>query len=63
MNWLAFEKMLLPEYQCNGIENCLVLFPICQIKSSNLPGFNQPFLPVEMGDFLHKAPSENLQNE
>ena len=26
-----------------------------------MPGFNRSFLPVEMGDFLQKAPSENLQ--
>ena len=29
---------------------------------SSLPGFNQFFLPVDMGDFLQKAPSENQQN-
>ena len=53
-------KILIPEYQSNDIKNCLVLFPICQIRFSNLPGFNRLFLPVEIGDFLQKAPSENL---
>ena len=57
----AFEKILLPEYQRYDIENCLILLPICQIRFSNLPGFNQPFFPVEIGDFLQKAPLENLQ--
>ena len=55
-------KILLPEYQSNDIENCLVLFPICLIRLSNLPGFNRLFLPVEMGDLLQKASFENLQN-
>ena len=58
---LRFEKILLPEYQSNDIENGLVLYPICQIRFSNLPGFNWPFLPVEIGDFLQKAPSKNQQ--
>ena len=57
----AFEKMLLPEYHRNGIEKCLVLFPTCPVNFINLPGFNRPFLPVKMGDCLHKAPFENLQ--
>ena len=57
---LAFENILLPEYQSNEIENCLVLSPICQIRLSNLPGFNRSFLSVEIGDFLQKAPFENL---
>ena len=41
--------------------NCLVLFPIYPIRFSNLTGFNRSFLPVEMGEFLQKAPFENLQ--
>ena len=57
----AFEKILLPEHHSNDIENCLVLSPICQIKFSNLPGFNRPFIPVEIGDFLQKAPFGNQQ--
>ena len=57
----AFEKILLSEYQSNEIENCLILSPICQIRSSNLPGFNRPFLPVEIRDFLQKASFKNLQ--
>ena len=48
----AFEKILLPEYQGNDVENCLILSPICQIMFSNLPCFNRSFLPVEIGDFL-----------
>ena len=37
----AFEKMQLPEYQRNYVENCFVLFSICPIKLSNLSGFNR----------------------
>ena len=44
----VIEKMLLPEYQSNDIENCLVSFLICPIRFSNLPGFNRPFLPAEI---------------
>ena len=40
---------------------CLVLFVICPVRFTNLPAFNWPFLPVEMGDTLQKAPLENLQ--
>ena len=36
------------------IEKHLVPFSICPIKLSNLPGFNQPFLPVEVRDILQK---------
>ena len=46
----AFKKNLHPEYQSNDIESCLVLFPICPIISSNLPGFNLPFLRMDIGD-------------
>ena len=53
-----FEKVVLSEYHINDIENCLVLFPVRPIRFSNLPGFDQPFLPVEMGDFLQKALSK-----
>ena len=52
--------VLIPEYQINDAENCLVLSPICQVRFSNLPCFNQSFLPVAIGDFLQKAPFENL---
>ena len=31
--------MLLPEHQSKDIENCLVLFPICPIRPSNLLSF------------------------
>ena len=55
------KNILVPDYQSNDIENCLDLSLICQIRFSNLPGFNRSFLPVEMGDFLQKAPFENLQ--
>ena len=57
----AFEKMLLPEYQSNDIENCLALFPICPIRFSNLFGFDRSFLPIEMGYFLQKVPENNKQ--
>ena len=52
----TFEKMLLPEHHSNDIENCLFLSLICPIRFSNLPGFNQPFLAVEMGDLPLKGP-------
>ena len=54
--------MLLPEYQINDIEKGLVLSSISPVKFSNLPGFNQLFLPVEMGDFLQKTSLGNLRN-
>ena len=41
----AFGKILIPEYQSNLMENCLILSLIYQIRFSNLPGFNRPFLP------------------
>ena len=41
----AFEKILIPQYQSNDVENCRVLSSICQIRFSNLPGFNQSFVP------------------
>ena len=44
----AFKKILLPEYQSNKMEDCLILSQICQIRFRNLPGFNWPFLPVEI---------------
>ena len=56
---MAFEKMLLPKYQSNDIENRSVLFPICPIRLSDLPGFNWSFLLVEMGDIMQKAPFVN----
>ena len=37
------------------LKTIFVLSPICQIRFSNLPGFNRLFLPVEIGDFLQKA--------
>ena len=57
------EKILVPEYLSNDVENCLVLSSICQIRFSNLPGFNRSFLPIEIGDFLQKAPFENLKKQ
>ena len=41
MKTLSFEKILLPEYQGNDIENCLVLSLIYQITFGNTPGFNR----------------------
>ena len=55
--------MLLTEYQSNDIENYFVLFLIGPIRFSNLTGCNRPCLPDEMGDFLQKAPFENLQKQ
>ena len=43
------------------IENCFVLFPICPIKFGNLLGFNWPFFPIDMGDFLKKATLKDMQ--
>ena len=57
----TFEKIVLLEYHGNDVDNHLVLFPVRPIRLSNLPGFNRPFFPVEIGDFLQKAPFENLQ--
>ena len=54
---------MIPEYQINDVQSCLVLFPICQIRFSNSPGFNRSFLSVEIGDFLQKVPFENLQSD
>ena len=51
----AFDKILIPEYQSNDIENSLVLSLTCQIRFSNLPGFNPSFLPVEIGDFFAES--------
>ena len=57
----AFAKFLIPQYQSNDAEDCLVLSPICQIRFSNLPGFNRSSILVEKGDFLQNVPFENLQ--
>ena len=54
-------KMLLPKYHSNDTENRPGLFPIYPIRFSNLPGFNQPFPPVEMETFCTQPPLENLQ--
>ena len=59
MKGLAFEKILLPEYQSNDIERCLVLFPIWPIRFSNLPGFNVPFIPVDVStDSTFRKPAK-----
>ena len=58
---LAFEKTLLPEYQSNDIEKCLVLFPTCPIRFRNLPSLSLPLIPVSMGRFLQKSPFKSLQ--
>ena len=42
------------------LKTVLFLFPECQIMFCNLPGFDRPFLLVEMGYYLQKAPFENL---
>ena len=59
----AFEKIQLPEYQSNDIENCLILSPLCQIMFSNLPGFNRPFLLVEMEIFCRKPLSKTCKDK
>ena len=41
---------------------CLVLPASCQIRFSNLPGFNRSFLPVEMGEFCRKPISKTCRN-
>ena len=51
-----FERPPLPKYQGNGIENCLVLSTICPSGVSNSSGFDQPILPVYMGDFSAECP-------
>ena len=59
-SWLMSVDPAQP-HQSNDVENCLVLSPIYQIRFSDLPGFTRSFLPVEIGDFLQKAPVKNLQ--
>ena len=57
----GIENMLHPEYRSKDIENCLALFLIYPVRFSNAPGFNRPFVPFEIGDFLQKAPFEAKQ--
>ena len=42
--------MLLPEYQSNDVENCLISLPICSLIGHSFPWI--------WGNFLQKAPSE-----
>ena len=44
----VFEKMLLPKYQSDDIQNCLILLLMCPTRFHNLLGFNRLFLPVEV---------------
>ena len=60
-NRTAIETILLPEYQSNNVEICLVSLPVCSVRLNNLPDFNQPSLTVDMGYFLQKAPFQHLQ--
>ena len=53
----AFERSLLPEYQSDDIENCLVLLPICSVTHPALIGYSSPWI----GKIFGKTPSENLQ--
>ena len=57
----AFEKIFLPECHTDDFESYFVLFPVRPIKFSNLPSFDRPFLPVEMGYVLQKALFEDVQ--
>ena len=58
-----FAKILIPQYQSNDVENCLVLSPICQVRFSNLPGFTRSLFAVEIEDFLQKDPLKACKNE
>ena len=55
--------MLLPEYQSNDTENesWPALFQVCPITLSNLHGFNQQVLPIDMEDFQQETSFESLQ--
>ena len=44
-----------------AIKQCLALFPICPDRFDNLFGYDRSFSHVEMGDFLPKAPFEDVQ--
>ena len=57
------KKLPLTEYPRNIIENCLVSLLIFSITFINLPDFNRPFLPVDMGDLLQESLSTICKNE
>ena len=57
---MAFESVLLPEYQSNNVETVLPHYRHFQLDLVPLHGFNRSFLPVEMGDLLQKASFKNL---
>ena len=57
----AFEKVLFLEYPSINNEKRLVLFPIPICRFNDSPGFNQPFLPVHIEDFLHKPLSKTCE--
>ena len=45
------------------ILNTVLFYSQClQLGSFSLPGFNWPFIPIDMEDFWKKASPENLQN-
>ena len=45
------------------ILNTVLFYSQClQLGSFSLPGFNWPFIPIDMEDFRKKASPENLQN-
>ena len=44
-----------------AILKTVLFYPRCVKLGSVIPGFNRSFLPVEIGDFLQKAPFENMQ--
>ena len=58
----AFEKCCTLNLNvANDIENSIVTFPMCPIRTRNLPGPYRPFLLIEMEAFLQKAMLENLR--
>ena len=57
----AFHKILLPEYQNNDIENCLVSQRMYSTGFSNLPGFIRLLLPVGIRDFCRRPVSKTCK--
>ena len=49
-----FEKMLLPKYQSNNIDN-IVSLPAYSVTFSNLPRFNRSFFSVDLGFSAQKS--------
>ena len=51
--------MTLEQYCCRNIK----AIEICLSRFSNLPNFNRSFFPLDMEEFLQKAPLENLSSK